>query len=105
MKIKIIFLFLLGIFAIYPLAFWYDLHKIESFCGTLSTETKVENLIQIAKNYGVESKHLEKPLKNGLKGRDGLYVLFVASAFTMGDTSCDIKHNGKNIITAKYATY
>ena len=90
------------IFIIYPLSFWYDLHKIESFCSSLSKETKVVNLLNIATDFGVESKHGARTLKNGLKNDDGTYTAFVVSMFTMGEQGCTIKHNGNTVITAEY---
>jgi len=96
---------LLSIFVIYPLAFWYDLYKIEKFCNALSTETKVESLLTIATKYGVETKYGAKTLTNAIKEKDGTFFSFIASMFTMGDAGCFIKHDGQKIITAKYENH
>ena len=102
MKGKIIIVFFLLLGAGYLLFSWYNGHKIESFCNALSTETRVDSLLQIATDYGVAAKPGARTLTAGLKQDDGSYLAFVASSMAMGETGCFIRHDGQKVLSVTY---
>jgi hypothetical protein len=74
----------------YTFGFVHSLRNIDEFCNSVSTETKVSDLKEMAESAGVD---LRGPvLMSSFSGRGGEFVYAeAASAFTVGEYACSIR--------------
>src|SRR5882672_3812262 len=84
---------------LYAAGFWNSLRKIDSFCNSIDTGTRVSQLSPLAHEIGVD---LRGPFE--YPENSGEFVAISASAFTVGEYKCRIKANAVHV-TSKYLGY
>ena len=86
-RVAVFILIILAVGCAYGLMFWNSLRKIDAFCDSVSTSTKMDELQEIAERAGVD---LRGPME--MSGSSGTYTYAVAaSGFTIGEYSCRIR--------------
>ena len=85
--------------SLYAAAFWNDLRKIDSFCNSIETNTKLNQLSPLESKIGVD---LIGPVEHP-KG-SGIYVAIAASGFTVGEYKCTVNANHEHV-TSKNLGY
>ena len=79
-------------------AFW-SIHKVKAFCGDVKPGIEVTSLPGIAARHGIEKHWLNG--KGVFSASDNNWFVPVPAEAAMGDVSCDIRHDGKQVLSAQ----
>jgi hypothetical protein len=76
----------------------WDVQRLRGFCDALSTATPVVSLPERAQRHGIEPRWVQH---EGLYIEDeGVWLLAVPAASTMGDTVCAVRHDKTRVLSA-----
>ena len=88
--VVVIALAIMALAGIYAFLFWNSLRKIDAFCNSIGTSTKMNELPALADRAGVD---LRGPVE--MSGSFGTYAFAIAaSGFTIGEYSCRVRGTG-----------
>jgi hypothetical protein len=85
-KIRLIVFIAIGLPCVYALCSWNSLRKIDNFCNSINTSTKISDLAAIALREGVD---LDGPMAFSDTSGTQIYAI-AASGFTVGEYACSI---------------
>ena len=89
---------LLGAFALLVVAIvaaggawvWFDVHKLENFCGSISPGAPLSTLTSLAEAHGINSHFIWPPVADDAHDS---WIIYVAAPSTLGDTNCAVHYN------------
>jgi hypothetical protein len=84
---------------IYGAWFWWDMHRLRSFCGDLHVGTPVADIRGIAERHWISARYVHG---NGVYDeKTHSWFLPIPAPSTMGDMVCAIHHNNGKVVSAE----
>ena len=91
----------LAILAVYPVALWWDIRKVEVFCEEMKPGVSVKVILELAKKYNVYPPSIrEGKLGGRVKDQKNTCFFAVSAPMTIGEHACGVYHNQKVVLSA-----
>ena len=89
---------LIGFIAWYVYSLTHQISGVRKICSAIQPRAKLSTAKSIVASYGFLGKR-EISSYPGVQVEEGTFTWFIVADLTMGDVSCDIKHDGVNVIS------
>ncbi len=96
--LRVFALFVLLVLA-YPLLRLWDDGRVKAFCAAVPAGLPLAKLPELAREHGVNSPSNAKRLQHPEASEHR--VIYVASTWSVGQTTCTIRHDGAAVVSAR----